>query len=409
MNNSMSKKISKYIVLFFCVFFSALVFAKESNELYSKAMQLIAENRFAEAKIILINVIENEPNHAGAWLDLAIVQCELGNKAEADRLFDTLSIQFNPPSAILEVIAQQRNRKCADNSISKQLLINIERGFDSNVNQGASNPIFLLGSGTTQLELNLLPEFLPKSDQFTSAYLSSNADISSFGISTFAHIGLRQYDQFKAFNTAHISLGVEKAWQFEKQSVFAAFHVARLILDQSLYQKQSGVQFTIAPSNTHSKKIQWSISTGATHFQYPTLLNYDSTIYEFKNRLIFEKDNYQIQSFFGYLFDTPSNSRTGGARSGSFLGLTFRNKISPKLETEISWNRQLWKSQSAYSPGLIDQVRNQITDQKKVSFIFHAGTQSNLRLELRSLKNKENISILQYNNKSILLSWNWLH
>ena len=87
--------------------------------------------------------------------------------------------------------------------------------------------------------------------------------------------------------------------------------------------------------------------------------------------------------------------------------LALKNKIFSDWESEISWGRQLWNSESAYSPGLIDQARKQDTELIKFALIFPFKKYQTLRLELRSLKNQENISILEYKNKSILLNWTW--
>src|SRR6185437_15823876 len=76
-----------------------------NQDLYLDAMKSIAEGRQDDADDTLTRLIEHEPQHAGAWLDLAIIQCELGRAAEAERLFTIIEARFSPPPGIEEVIA----------------------------------------------------------------------------------------------------------------------------------------------------------------------------------------------------------------------------------------------------------------------------------------------------------------
>ena len=116
--------LSVVIVIFSCTTLPTNVQAQTQSQaksqpmnsvetMYLGALHLISENRFDEAKNALIQVLEIEPKHAGAWLDLAIVQCELGNKEEAERLFDSLITRFSPPTAIVDVIDKQKAHGCA--------------------------------------------------------------------------------------------------------------------------------------------------------------------------------------------------------------------------------------------------------------------------------------------------------
>lgn len=378
-----------------------------SETMYLKALQLIAEHRFDDAKTMLIKVIENEPKHAGAWLDLAIVQCELGNKNEADRLFDLLAQRFNPPPTILEIIAKQKSQHCADSKFTKQFAFNIERGYDSNVNQGASNANFTLGNGTSQIELTLLPEFLPKSDKFSSISFSANANQPTNGIGAFSYFNLRQYDNYSNFNTALVAAGLEKTWKADKWTTNLSLGSSFLLLNDHFYQKQTGLHASIAPLKLLPKNIQIGFIGGVTTISYPTLTNYDSNTFEIKTQLLYANEQMQLQGTSGYVLDKPKLARPGGERQGSFASVTLKNKISSSLETELSWGRQLWNSQFSYSPGLINEKRRQDTELVKFALILPLSNNQNVRIELRSLNNRENISILQYKNKSILVGWNW--
>ena len=76
------------------------------QDLYRDALRSIAEGRRDDATDALERVIAQEPLHAGAWLDLALVRCDLGNMAEAERLFQAIEQRFAPPPEIRELIAR---------------------------------------------------------------------------------------------------------------------------------------------------------------------------------------------------------------------------------------------------------------------------------------------------------------
>lgn len=64
------------------------------QDAYLEAMRLIANGQKQDASDALTRMIQQEPEHAGAWLDLAILQCEMGRAEEAERLFAEIVARF---------------------------------------------------------------------------------------------------------------------------------------------------------------------------------------------------------------------------------------------------------------------------------------------------------------------------
>ena len=95
-------------------------------------------------------MVQQEPEHAGAWLDLAILQCKLGYAQEAERLFAEIEARFQPPPGIREIIARLRAQGCAGWQPVKRLSLMVGRGISDNVNQGASTPNFTIGGGVSR-------------------------------------------------------------------------------------------------------------------------------------------------------------------------------------------------------------------------------------------------------------------
>ena len=68
--------------------------AEENVEnIYTQALQEIKNNDLLQAQILLNKVIKLDANHAGAKLDLAILQCKIGNKFQSEIL---LKLYYEP-------------------------------------------------------------------------------------------------------------------------------------------------------------------------------------------------------------------------------------------------------------------------------------------------------------------------
>jgi hypothetical protein len=406
--------LSVFIVIFSCTTLQTNVQAQAQSQaissaetMYLGALHLISENRFDEAKNALIQILEIEPKHAGAWLDLAIVQCELGNKEEAERLFDLLITRFSPPTAIVDVINKQKAHGCSRRPLEKRVSFTYDRGVESNVNQGTFLNSFALGSGALQIESPVLPEYKPKPDRFNAASLQGFSGLNRFGLAGFAQAYWRKYDHLSTYDTVSLAAGLEQTW---KTSIFTAQltgFATQLFLDGRVYQKQEGAQLIATPTAQPFKRSQLSMIAGFTVMHYPALMNYDSHIGELRAQWLFDTNAVQGQMSIGYMTDSALAARQGGDRGGVLMNMTVRKRFTQQWIGELGWNRQIWQSKRSYSPGLIDQIRCQDTETFRVGIIMPINEQQNIRLDVRSVNNRENIPLLQYKNRLIQLSWQW--
>ena len=182
-----------------------------ATDLYREAMLAITEGRLGDAERLLAELIAVEPDHAGAWLDLAILYCAAGNGAEAEHLFSEIERRYVPPPPILEVIAHQRKLGCAGWTAKNNARIRLGRGYESNVNQGARSPNFSIGSGGSQIDLVLLPEFRPRGDQFTNFSGELVRDFSQNGAFGVVQFQSRNYDQMSRYDTISLVCGRRKS------------------------------------------------------------------------------------------------------------------------------------------------------------------------------------------------------
>lgn len=379
--------------------------AQLPQELYLDAMQSIAEGRQNDASEALRRMIGKEPQHAGAWLDLALMQCELGHAEEAERLFRVIEERFAPPPVIIEVISRRRALGCTGWRAPSQFAMSLGRGRDNNLNQGASNPTFAIGSGDYRVDLQLLPEYLPQRDQYTLLSLDYSRAISANGAVAFAQFQAQQNDTLSRYNTTSLIGGADVPWRWGSWNMRGTGSLALLGLDGQLYQVQSRLQTQMA--QPISERMQLSLAASITHAAYQTQREFDSGTWELRSQLAYRNNWALMQASLSYLGDHALGQRPGGDRQGWLARLNGRAQLGDKIFGELGWSRQRWQSETRYSPGVIDATRNQQTQIWRSALTYQLAPAQSLILEWRAVRNTENISIFQYNGRQIKLSWQW--
>ncbi|HJV84304.1 MAG TPA: tetratricopeptide repeat protein [Noviherbaspirillum sp.] len=378
------------------------------QDLYMDAMHSIAEGRPDEASDALMRMIEQEPQHAGAWLDLAIIQCELGHAVEAERLFQIIEERFAPPPGIREVIAAHRAKGCKGWEARNQWSLALGRGVDSNVNQGASSPNFSIGSGSSRIDLQLAPEYLPQHDQYTLLAAEYSRDLAQDGSVGFVQLRSRVNDSLTRYNTTALRFGLEHPWRMGDWGLRTTGALGFLTLGNQLYQKQGQLQLRVAPPLSLPEHFRFNALTGLTRVQYDTLANYDSNTIEAGGILMYQDSKTRVEASAGYLTDRGAAARLGGNRSGWYAGIQGNVRLGHDMTGELGWSQQHWLSTTPYSPGLIDQIRRQDTQLLRAALIVPIKPQHSLQIEVRQVRNNENISIFQYNSQLLQVSWQWV-
>ncbi len=378
-----------------------------TEELYQSALQSIAEGRKNDASKTLMRVIEQEPLHAGAWLDLAMIQCGLGHADEAERLFAAIETRFNPSQGMLEIIANERDTGCRAWQGSSSSALAFGRGIDQNVNQGATNPSYIVGTNGGQIEYGLLEEFLPKHDQYSLMSGEYTREITPNGTIGFAQFQARHNDSLTNYDSASLFAGLESPYRFGRWTLRTTAMMGLVSLGGRLYQRQVQLQARIGPPLPLPNSTQFNLMGGVTRTEFLTLTNFDSETYEMRGQFTHRNNGLYASTSLGYQYDKAGELRPGGSRNGWFVNLVARRRLAEQLTGELNYTRQSWHSKRAYLPGLIDDVRDQVTHVVRGAFVYPLGKNHAIQLEARLVRNRENISLFQYNNRQLQLSWQW--
>ncbi len=372
---------------------------------YQAALQSIAEGRKHDASAELERVIRNEPLHAGAWLDLALIQCSLGHAEEAFRLFGIIEERFKPPPAFLELIASYRQQGCDRWEVQSQASLTLARGIDQNVNQGPSASSYSVGTAALSVEYPVSPEFRPKHDQYTSLSGDYLRDLTSNGTVGIVQFQFRRNDELKQYDNASLFGSVESPWRLGN---FSGRHVGTaglLTLGGHLYQRQAQLQERVTVPLPG--KVQLTMMTSMTRLNYVTLNNFDSSTAELRGVLSYSAGAGSVRAAISLLNDHAMADRPGGNRHGQVRSVLFRQNLGMRITGELGYTDQTWQSATAYAPGALDIIRQQRTQSLTASLFYPIGKNQMVQLEARKVRNQENIPIFQYNNRQLQLSWQW--
>ena len=375
------------------------------DELYQEALRALAEGHPTEATEMLSRLIEQQPRHAGAWLELAITQCDLGNADEAERLFRQIEQRFNPPPGILEVIATHRARGCqrleSTRPASWQLAAG--RGHDSNVNQGTYNTTFTIGGTPGELT----SEFLPHPDSYNMLSASYVRPLNALGTMAIVQLYDRRNDHEHSQDTSSVLAGVEHAWTLGRWRARATGAYGAITLDGKLYQRQEQLQLRASPPITLPEKLDFAAMLNFSRVSYPSRPAYDGNTVELGGVLSYRGKADQGQFILSKLHDNGTAERPGGNRDGWYASAQWYTALARDLYGEAALSQQHWRGSSVYSPDLVDVVRRQTTISARAALQWYFRQNLSLHLEGRLARNRENISLFEYNSRALQLSLRW--
>lgn len=382
-----------------------------ATDQYLQALKAINEKRHIDAKILLEKLVESEPQHAGALLDLAIMQCNLGNRLEAERLFNFMINRFAPPPAILEIIEIHRKTGCIVKTPDVTQNLSVESGHDTNANQGAMNSIFTIDDFGTPINLQLLPEYLPKPDNYVSASLDLSQETPA-GNTFYVQLRGRQFARLSNFNSAGLAAGVESQFRLNDWIARPSASLSILSLANALYQKQVTARIKFDVPQVSSSFMKYSIVPSVSRIAYPTISNFDSSNVELRVLATKQSDRYYFNLNAGAMYDYGNEFRLGGNRRGWTVGGFLRSATPLQIEgkpifAEFGVQHQSWQNSKIYLAGLINVKKHQNNNILRAALGWAINPNNTVQLEYRQIANRENISFLSFDSKQLQLSWQW--
>ncbi len=383
----------------------------EQELLYLDALKALADGRPEEATGKLGKLLEKNALHAGAWLDLAISHCELGNKAEALRLFAAIEERFQPTQAIRDLIDNYRKSGCHGTAGAQRTVsVKLGRAHETNVNQGASTRLINIGSGADMRQVELGPDSLPQADYYNMLSLDLSQPLGSRGMLIIGQLRALRHDTVRRQDSQSVLLGLERPWRAGAWHGRITAAAGIVHLDDVLYQRQGQMLLRVTPPVGLPSHLDWSVGAGYSRAIYPTRTYYDATTLDVNTSLAVRGERSSTRLSLGTLADHGRTERPGGNRQGWYTSVGMVGLLGAGLVGEAGMTHQVWHSDDPYSPGLIDATRRQKTSQARASVLYPLGRYGALQLEYRRTWNRENIPLFQYDSRMLQFSWrkdNW--
>lgn len=377
-------------------------------DLYLEAMQALSEERVEDAQSMLLRMLAKAPQHAGAWMDLAVLQCSLGHAGEADKLLAEIEARFAPPVEILALIAELRALGCRAPYLQAPVSARIRAGFgiDSNANQGASNLNFSVGSGSQQVDLILTSEYAPRGDYFSWLEADFNKALPTGG-DGFMQLQVRKNDTETANDLASARFGGYHGWRAGGWDWRGTASAGVLYRGGALYQRQQQLQLLASKPVVFQKKTSLSMLADWTRVKHPILPQFDANVWQLRGLLSHTAGGLRLQAVGSYVHDVQRNQRPGGDRKGWGGSVSADLSLWNEAFVGLSWSRQNLLGQAVYSPGVVDRARAQRLDVLRASLTWPVAAHQTVQLEWRVVLNDENISIFQYASRVAQISWQW--
>lgn len=379
-----------------------------ADAFFEQALTAVSTGDEAAAEALLPQLVAQQPNQAGAWLDIAVLFCGAGYTRQALALFDAIEQRFHPPAGIGKLIALQRAGGCVAmprGPVRPSWGWQVGRGHESNVNQGVDDLSVTLPGAAGPLHLQLTPNYAARSDAFTSLALDATWPEGVAGVQLQLDWQSRWYDAQHAYDAQTLTVGVVKPWHGPDWRGSWELGLGWLGLGGAMYQRTQGLRVRASPLGGLGAKWRTEVSGGWGRVSYATLAGFDARWWDARAAVSYARPGLAAQASVAVLRDEGQAVRPGGNRSGWSVDALLRWPLGNTAVAELGGGVQVWQDAHAYSPGVIDERRYQDTVFGRAAVVWPTGPEGQWMLELRQVRNNENIALFGYDTLSLRLAY----
>lgn len=186
----------------------------------------------------LERVVLRQPEHAGAWIDLAVAHRRLGDAQSARTILQHVQATFDPPPGLRGQLEEAlRDLQRMSRQDGWQLDAGVQAGYVENANAGLTTSSINLTPGAVQVPVELEPERRARSDavmQYRAGAYRNFRGPGGSSTEVFAALRSRQFDTESDFDFTDVGAGVLHGRPvFGGISVFAGLSLRHLRLGSS--------------------------------------------------------------------------------------------------------------------------------------------------------------------------------
>ncbi|MCK2097398.1 tetratricopeptide repeat protein [Thauera aromatica] len=386
--------------------------ARSVEQRYQAALAAIEAQDIDAALAELESLITALPDHAGAWLELAILMCTTGAGERAEALFRHIEQRFAPPPAIREVIAHYRDSGCSTASAPRlHGQLSVVAGWDSNASLGTGSDRVRLGSAGNLIELQVAPALQARASALGGIEAEASTRLGPRDTEVFVQVAGRHFPAARDFDTHSWALAVAQPLRWRSASLQSQISAGavQLHMDNRRFQNSTYLSW-VEPLRTGDRpndtdQSDWTLELNAVLNRFDINRNFDSNVVELRLRHSGAAGTARYTVEAGRVQDFAAAARPGGDRSGWTLQLRVDYPLGPRERLEFDLHAQRLGSAEIYAPGIVPVRRESNIGQLRLAYVRALPARQQWRLQLRQLTNRDNIALFEYKSTALESVW----
>jgi hypothetical protein len=379
------------------------------EDLYIQGLNWMARNELARARGLMEQAIELNPQNAGARMDLSLIYCQLGEVAKANAMWAEIEARFNPPDTLREIIRQERSHGCVVAQPQREIELEVARGHSSNINQGVKSLSLDIPTASGLMPVQLLPQFGQTADSYTQFNTAYKSALSDDGVQAQMSLQLRENDTVKSLNILTLALDVAKRQELSAGRFDWIVGMGQANLGEAVFQRHTKARLNWRPNQQPMAGWDSVLGVGVSQVHYPTFDAMFSQPWDAQVTVSRDWVGSRLEIYAQLVKDRGQANRPGGDKDGTRWGANLVQALGQvyeeRLFAKLSWDAQSWRSVNPYSPGFIEEPRQQSLSTVAAAVVWPQTRTDLWTLEARRQRNHENIQIFEYEAKTLQLSY----
>jgi len=379
------------------------------EDLYIQGLDWMARNELYRARNLMEQAIGLNPQNAGARMDLSLIYCQLGEVAKANEMWAEIEARFNPPATLTEVIRQERSHGCVVDQPQREIELEVARGHSSNINQGVKSLSLDIPTASGLMPVQLLPQFGQTADGYTQFNGAIKSAVTHDGVQAQMSLQLRENDTVKNLNIQTLALDVAKRQELSAGRLDWIAGLGQANLGGAVFQRHAKARLNWRPNQQPMAGWDSIFGVGVSQVNYPAFNTMSSQPWDVQLTMAREWIGSRLEIYGQLSKDRGNANRPGGDKHGARWGANLVQALGQfheeRLFAKLSWDAQSWRSVNPYSPGFIEESRQQFLSTTTAAIVWPQTRTDLWSLEARRQRNHENIQIFEYEAKTIQLSY----
>lgn len=377
-------------------------YAHALEQRYQQALGLLEHGQPQAARLLLETIVAEQPDFAGAWLDLALATYQSGDTPAALEHLVYLRQQFPLSLALLQQIErwektwQQASQSPAPGPEVWQGEISLDLGRSNNVNGGITQgQITLTIPGGQQAILPLAPEQRPRGDAYTQLGLQAwrRWPLEGGSLYPLMRLRARQMHTEKAYDQLDLQGGV--IYQALPDPAGRAWQASLLLQHDTLGGKallQTGRLLLQHLQEQSSCRLAWG---GELEYRRYPSLPLDARLFWLNLGLACKAG--PATQWGGQLrggYEQAQVSQPGGNTRQYELTLQGSHRLGNGASLDLQWQLSRSQDQQGYSPLLQDNAPRQLQRQQFSLALRHPlGAEWEARFALELQQQQSNLAL----------------